>query len=567
MSRRILVTAALGLTGVVLGLVLMGQGAFSKNIYHDDTVTTAYWGLVHKYGDTYKADDLSAHFRRKTVDPIPYYFYKSAAPIIDPYFMPTIFAAISSALVMIFGYFFGFGLLKRESSPFWLRNAVAIAFAMICLTIMWNPFSPICGVGNGGDFLLPILLGAMIGARKKSLRILTAALFFAAGTYPSAFLLVLALAGFTAFNADSKKSLIDIKIVLAFLLGVAILFILRFDTIFAGIDPAIGSLKTMKQMIVDPNFHWGGRHPVWVKNWAATLLISYQGGLATTPELIMSAILLLFIYIFRRRKFGKVDKTFYLLFLSCFSLYFMSWIYLAKLFYPSRYLRGALPIIIWGMAITGLANWIGDKQTKKTKIATAALSSVFLLIPLFTILFFGGYRYTKPHKTEIALCNKISSLPQDTLIAGHPWRLDPIIYLGRRSVLTSFENLMPVFTQYHKEHSKRTDDVFAALYATEIEEVIGFCEKYDVTHLLIHTGMYRSDYKKKNPYLYPRPFNEKANYFRAKGHGGYVLNRPSFPGMIYRDSSQILVPCSLEAFIASELKGSPLVKKWGHLPL
>lgn len=547
--RRIIVISAFSVLGAALGLLLMGPGAFSKTTYHDDSATIAYWAFSSAYGDAYHPDDISAHLRRKTADPIPEFLYKITAPLFDPYWMPSVFAAISSALAAILGYLFGIGMIKKEGLPVWIKQGAAGAFSLACLLIMWNPFSPVCGVGNGGDFLVPILLGAMLGAKKKSFWIIGATLFFAAGTYPSAFLLVLGLTALAAFNADDKRPLIEAKIVFAFLFGIVFLFLLRADTILAGSDPIIGSIRTMEEMIFDPIFEWGGRHPVWVKNLPGTLIFSNQGGLATTPELILGFLFLILLLVFRRKKFGSIDRTFALLFLSSATLYLLSWAMLPRLFYPSRYVRGALPIIIWGLLITGLAHWIAQKKSKNRKIAATIIFALLILVPLLTILIAGPYRYNVPHKTEIALCEKISSMPKNTLIAGHPWRVDPLVYLGRKSVLTSFENLMPIFTAYHKEHEARTYDVFKAIYSTDMNQVVEFCEKYGVTHFLIHPGLYLPKYKKRNAYLYPKPFNEAVNLYRQKGAGKFVLNRPHFPGEIYNDGSQILVPCNKEGLV------------------
>jgi hypothetical protein len=109
---------------------------------------------------------------------------------------------------------------------------------------------------------------------------------------------------------------------------------------------------------------------------------------------------------------------------------------------------------------------------------------------------------------------------------------------------------MPVFDRYHESMSKRINDTFAALFADEPADVLRFCKKYSVTHLLIPTEMYDFNKETRRP-IFIEPYGSAANVHAQDNYDRWVLNKSQFSGQIYNDKQTILVPCSAEALFGS----------------
>jgi hypothetical protein len=420
-----------------------------------------------------------------------------------------------------------------------LQLSAALLFAVGCLGILWQKGMPLCGVGNGGDFLVPLLLATLWGVDRRSPWIIGTTLFIAAGTYPSAFLICITVTFLAMFQRDATHPLIESEALIGLIVGFASICIFRSSILVADPDPLIGTMRSAQEMVMDPIFHQGGRHPIWMGNWFPTILIGYQGGLSFRAGHFILVLALLILFVIRRNKFGPLHPALWRLFLASISLFILAWAFLPMLFYPSRYVRGAMPIFLIGALITGLGNWIYDKKRKWPVIVASALLLMFL-VPFF----FGRYRYAHPRDPEIF--KVISELPTKAFLAGHPRQMDDVVYFGRRSVLTSDESLMPVFDAFHLHHSERMKDLFQALYSDREEKVLEFCRKYDVTHLLLDRGLYVLE--KEGGYLpYVKPYGNYARTQALLHYNRWVLNKDHFPGELFRSKYQVLAPCRREA--------------------
>ena len=532
------------LIGGAFGFFAMGESAQSVFVYHDDSASIAYWVTPARYGETYAPDDPAAILRKTLADPFAVALVRATAPFVDPLKVPVLFGVLSSMFAGVFGFLFGLELIRREQVARWIREFAAAGFTLVCLSAMWVRFLPLSGVGNGGDFLIPLLLATMWGAARKSPWVIGVAVIAAAGLYGSAFLICFSLAALFVFNRDSKKSLLDWRIALALVVSAAVLFMLRLPSLFSEPQPTIGSLRLIDDILSDRSFYPGGRYPLFYSNIWLTLLWGYQGGLTIDLQKIAIALAAVPFILLRPRKSFPLHPALWGLMLIGLTWYAMSWAALSEFFLPSRYMRGTLPIFLAGFTMTAAAHFLADRKRKWSRVlATALLVPVILAI---SVPFVGGYRFKRVE--DIEFVSKIARLPKGAMLAGHPLFTDEAVLFGRHSVTTSLENLLPVFDAYNRIMTDRTEATLRALYASDPEKVLGFCRDYGVSYLLIHKQIFE-----KNVYgaslNFPEPY---YSYGRAQAlihDGRWTLNRDHFPGEIYNRGRNVIVPCTGESLL------------------
>jgi hypothetical protein len=104
-----------------------------------------------------------------------------------------------------------------------------------------------------------------------------------------------------------------------------------------------------------------------------------------------------------------------------------------------------------------------------------------------------------------ALYAFIETLPPDARIAMHPGDGAGITWWTGRATTEHHETLQPWWQEPWQRAKARTFDTLRALYATREDQVLRYCEKHDVTHLLLHAARYGEQFR-ANALLWP-PFD------------------------------------------------------------
>ncbi len=112
-------------------------------------------------------------------------------------------------------------------------------------------------------------------------------------------------------------------------------------------------------------------------------------------------------------------------------------------------------------------------------------------------------------RDEAALYDFIETLPLDVRIAMHPGDGAGITWWTGRATTEHHETLQPWWHEPWQRAKARTFDTLSALYATREDQVLRYCDEYDVTHLLLHAGRYGEQFR-ANALLWP-PFDDFVN--------------------------------------------------------
>ncbi len=100
----------------------------------------------------------------------------------------------------------------------------------------------------------------------------------------------------------------------------------------------------------------------------------------------------------------------------------------------------------------------------------------------------------------------VRTLPVDARIACHPGDGAGVSYWSARATTYHHETLQPWFVEPWQRSKALTEETLRSLYSTSPHKLLAYCDRYHITHLLIHTDRY-SDNFKENAKLWP-PFDE-----------------------------------------------------------
>lgn len=215
---------------------------------------------------------------------------------------------------------------------------------------------------------------------------------------------------------------------------------------------------------------------------------------------------------------GRVPKLFALGAFLCGTGIFLlhPWISL-KLYTASHQFRYVIPVMVCLAA---------------GRILGAAWERRMVLAPRLTLGAFAAISITGLYHGEVAdyvrcedvpLYEYVSTLPKDTVVAGHPEAADCVPIYTKRHVLIMYELSWPLFADAWEDLKQRTYDIFGALFAADREGIRPFCMKYPGAYIFA-LDRYLSEGYLSQPVPYFKPFDVYLKQFRG-GHA-WLLDPP-----------------------------------------
>jgi len=337
--------------------------------------------------------------------------------------------------------------------------------------------------------------------------------------YPPVFLLLFVVYVLSKINwkrfklVDARKSISKIAMVLIFAL------------ILMSFNVNVSDRISKKEARPMPEFGVGGFTPIFFDNM-------FHGIFSNSDDLEIGLIL----FDKSSLRFGLVADEFSILLvmsivlfiinckLICRSLPKKVWLlpisgvilYIAVLTFildiplhiPSRYFEfSRVPFLL---IISGIGIYYPFMRIK--------LPFVLKTISLALILFLIYMPFIAPNENECeygSLYDTIESLPKDALISGTPADksgLKCIPILSKRKVITAncFTEESSMFKEWNKVEREINYDTFKAYYSKEQKEIINYCNKYGITHIILSNYTFSEEYLNKD-FLYYQPYN---NYIK-----------------------------------------------------
>lgn len=183
--------------------------------------------------------------------------------------------------------------------------------------------------------------------------------------------------------------------------------------------------------------------------------------------------------------------------LSSVLLYFLARIFLLKLFIPDRYVNYTfnlfycLALAICLRAALKIGQW-----PRKLMLMALVLVTLISAARLYGV-------GLKDYSAYRALYAALAATPKDALIAGQPNLMDEIPTFVQRRALVTYKLAHPWSKGYWQKIQPRLHDLFNAYYASDPQEVVAFCRKYNVSFLIVDDRHFTPAFLKGGIFLFP----------------------------------------------------------------
>ena len=250
-----------------------------------------------------------------------------------------------------------------------------------------------------------------------------------------------------------------------------------------------GPLVSYVEMVNRPEFYAGGRYAILPVPSIFWELISPWGWIAPFRDLGLLAGIATCVVLAGATLWGltrvalmalapRLQPLGYLL-LAGLAVYCLARIFLLKLFIPDRYLIYILNLAYCLILALGLNALLKVEQRPRT-LAVLVLAAAAGL---------GVWRLWNVGLKDFAVYRPVyaalAATPKDAIIAGHPNLMDNVPTFARRRALVTYKLAHPWSKGLWQKIKPRLEDLFAAYYAADPQEVIAFCRKYQVSFLVV----------------------------------------------------------------------------------
>ncbi len=457
-------------------------------------------------------------------------FYVFVNTFIDFLMISKIISILLFLFSVIFMYKLG-SIIKNK------RYSSILAFLFILYSWTIASFQ----LGLSRSFAFPLLIAFLYYFIKKDILKLSIILLLEAMLYPPVFLISLFTFGFSLIDLKDKRIRFDINrnrlfFIFAALAVISILAPMLF------INYGIKERITFKEAILSPEFYDGGRFLVFrgpipftsdFDSIIHTLTNLYNPRIYRPFHQNGVFILYLTSFIFMvayRKKIFKLPKEIYFLLISSLVLQSLAFLLLFKLHMPVRYVHFSIPLVLMVIFANGMY-FLSEKKKTKPFFAVMLLLLIIFYIPKVNPVLM--------HCEDADIYEYIKTLPKESLIAGHPNDMDCIALYGQRKPFIMSELNQPFYTDYYKIIKQRNYDFFSAYYSSSKNAVKEFCNKNEITHLVVNKWHFDQEFLTRDR-IYLEPFNAFIKNI-TKGRNDFYLVEPE--NELYESNNKAIVGC------------------------
>ena len=492
---------------------------FDQYAFTGDLRANVYWMERARNPERFK-DDLLADFNSAFANPLLIGLYR-VTDFLDIKLVSELLAFPLCWITVFFLFRLGYAI-KGTPCAFWTS-------LLFILFVWYEPEFDYFGVGNAGDFVLPLTAAFLYYFYSKNSLAMAIVLLLQAFFYPPIFLICLFCFLWTTFSRFQTKKLVILLIVVAF----------SFPTLFSSKHKRVqkfGETYTLKEMKNMEEFRGnGGRLPLLYPN-ISERIFNDRSGIGrldgSLGPLLILFFLFLFVFIVIKKKPPGVDPPIMIVFIVSVLFFVAANVFMLKLFEPSRYMLFTLPLILILLISKMFSEIVGTFSHIQSKII---LSIVFVFFGFF--LFPIGPQYRKIN--DAPLFQFIASLPQDSFIAGDPFIMDDIPLLSKRKVYLSHESSLPYFRKYNEEIRRRTLDLFKAYYCRSFNDLLEFSQRNKIDYFVVRPEHFLRFYSSEGE-AYNQPYHAYIERLIARG-GPFALENVPAHYKIYEDPQFVVI--------------------------
>ena len=490
MDRKIIIFFLFVISSAVV-FVSQQEALTNKYFFNDDC--NQYTFAYYKLNDPQLfQDDIFTTYSLRYNTKVVIFIYALFGKIIDPLLLSKILPFILCFLATFYAF-----LIGEES------DSVEVGFLAAVLFIV-NSWTFACfSGGHAKAFVFPLLLSFIFCLMKKKYLALSIILFLQIFTYPPiavVSMLTLFLLFFVPLE-QTKGQPRNIKEIKFF----SILLFLA-SLLLCGLywipDDFMGPLFSFEEIINMPEFYSGGRDPHFIDSLITLHKDSVSENIIGIRPYAPPTWILFFLsfigFILVLIKKIKVHRVLSAVCLSGTMLFLMAWLAFFHLFSPGRYLKFAPFIyLIFLSALT--LNYIFKKiLPERIKILVLIIAIILTYKPFLN----GNIEYYG----EKDLYDFLSTLPENSLIAGHPKEMDAIPLLCKRKVFVQRESSLPYYKKYYGEITRRINDFFKLYYSSDTNEAKKINRLHGINYIVIKKEHFSKRYLDQG-FFYYDPFN------------------------------------------------------------
>lgn len=290
------------------------------------------------------------------------------------------------------------------------------------------------------------------------------------------------------------------------------------------------SLSEMKTM---PEFYIRGNHPIFFSSFYEQIN-NEESGLALDKTLYVLVIVSLVMALFFQKRAFELPYIYYCLLGSGAGFFIAAHMFFFKLFMPSRYMRLSLPLFL----VFFLA-WNARRIIKfaEERVLLRKILPVGLIVFLIWGFFIPGGQ-DNHLSTHPKVFSFLKTLPNDSMIAGHPAIMDDAPVFTLKKIFVTKEISVPYYGIY-PILKKRTYEFFNIYYAKELNEIYNMCVTNQITHLVVCKKHFEDAYLEKGD-IYYEPVNSVV-LRQIAGKNDFALFRVPDTMKIYEDDDVFVI--------------------------
>jgi len=518
--RTLLPAHRAGWISAVVLLLLLGAyvivwcggywGYLSDPMRQTDDARTLFY--LHQHGSTpAMADDPIAREMQDWVPPAVHLLYRVAVPAVDLFWATKIMQLLCLLLVL----WAAVALLRSRHGG--LGAAALLLFGVLHSAFM---LSRIAG-GLPRAFAFPCLALWVAGAVGRNERLRWVAAILSALTYPSAMAIILAAEGIflvsqRAVEGGWRPLLVSLKRY-AVLIGLCLLALAPY---LAG-DSHRGPTHTLAEARQMPGFKRGGRVPLIplsdpIRGFSDRFNSEFKAAgqpvvdgrlhrfyreLRQAGPLVFAGLLLLLVLL----RVAPAPKPALALLAGAVIVYLLARIWALRLYDPSRYYEYAVPAAVLALTVSsvGLTGvWLPEPWRATLRQGAATL----WILLVWSLAGSGVVKHnTLPldGRRDADLYRVVRRLPGNARIATHPWDGDNLPFWAARPTTGGHETFQPWCKGTWRRQVRRFKAVVSALYATRRADLLTYCQRNQITHLLLRRQRYGPAFKRHANFMEP----------------------------------------------------------------
>ena len=169
-----------------------------------------------------------------------------------------------------------------------------------------------------------------------------------------------------------------------------------------------------------------------------------------------------------------------------FGLFLLAHLLLFRLYLPSRYVKYSLPLVLAVAAGVGLYLLVEALASRfGPNRRTLIVSAAALVVAGLLVIRPGRYNAELQRDARPAITTYLASLPKESVIAAPPGLADALPYFTQRPIVASRSHTFVWAEGYYLLARTRLLDLIDAYYATRLDQLAPFLDRYTVHTVLV----------------------------------------------------------------------------------